>query len=62
MSLQKAKRSAAYHACVRLYENKELNDNLMPINAKRCMESVQKVYFKHWEGLEDGEYCCSVLA
>lgn len=49
-----AKRSAAFNACRILHERKELNDNLMPINSKRCLEAVGDLYFKHWEQYENG--------
>lgn len=44
-----AKRSAAFKACIRLYENKELNENLMPINEHLCMQNVKDLYFAHWD-------------
>lgn len=47
-SLKLAKRSAAFKACVQLYKNKELNENLMPITVNRLMSSLDTVYFSHW--------------
>lgn len=49
-----AKRSAAFNACVQLHKNGEFNDNLMPINSKRCLDAVGDLYFKHWEQYGDG--------
>lgn len=53
-SLKMAKRSAALKACVALYRNKELNDNLMPITAKRCIEDVNDLYFSVWNKYPNG--------
>lgn len=47
-----AKRSAAFKTCIRLYENKELNENLMPINEHLCMLNFEDRYFAHWDSAE----------
>lgn len=43
-----AKFSAAHKACKLLYEYGELSENLMPMNAYRCLSSVSDTYFRHW--------------
>ncbi|XP_058457103.1 endoribonuclease Dcr-2 [Malaya genurostris] len=48
-----AKRSAAFNACKRLYENGELNDHLIPIDPKRKLLNLVNVYFTHWEQFAD---------
>lgn len=47
-----AKRSAAFNACVELYKNGELNDNLLPISNKKCLDRVKDIYFNHWNSDE----------
>lgn len=54
-SLAAAKRSAAFEACVQLHQAGELSDNLMPINARRCLAAVSADYFRHWRQHENGE-------
>ncbi|KAG4075988.1 hypothetical protein HA402_003814 [Bradysia odoriphaga] len=51
-NLKLAKQSAAYKACILLYENNDLNDNLMPITVKRKFETLKDIYFKHYERFE----------
>lgn len=55
-NIKLAKRSAALKACVELYKAGELNDNLMPISNKKCIEKFKDVYFKLWssEEFKDG--------
>lgn len=48
-NLKLAKQSAAFKACKLLYENGDLNDNLMPITVKRKFDSINGIYFKHYE-------------
>ncbi|XP_062563406.1 endoribonuclease Dcr-2-like [Armigeres subalbatus] len=52
-NIKLAKRSAAFNACKRLYENKELNEHLIPIDSKRQLDDLQDVYFKHWKDFEE---------
>lgn len=52
--LKMAKRSAAFKACVALYQNKELNDNLMPITVKRCLDDISELYFSVWNKYPSG--------
>lgn len=51
-NLKLAKRSAAFKACVKLYEQKALNENAMPVNSIKCMELQKDVYFKIWSSPE----------
>lgn len=53
-SLKLAKRSGAFKACVLLYKSGELNENLMPLNAKRCITALSSQYFKHWDKRKEG--------
>lgn len=46
--IKNAKRSVAVKACKMLWEHKELNDHLMPINKLKCLENVKNIYFSHW--------------
>lgn len=48
-TVKDAKRSAAMKACIRLYENKELNEHLLPISKTNCFELVDNIYFEHWK-------------
>ncbi|XP_053683457.1 endoribonuclease Dicer-like [Sabethes cyaneus] len=48
-----AKRSAAFNACKKLYEQGELSDYLIPIDSKRQLESLSNVYFEHWNKFAD---------
>ncbi|XP_061387833.1 endoribonuclease Dcr-2 [Musca vetustissima] len=50
---KEAKISAAFKACVRLYENGELNNFLLPITKKECIAKVSNDLFKHWEKFDD---------
>lgn len=51
-SLKLAKRSAAFRACVKLYEVRALNENAMPVNSIKCLEQQMDVYFKVWNSPE----------
>lgn len=51
-NLKLAKRSAAFKACVKLYEQKALNENAMPVNSIKCLELQRDVYFKVWSSPE----------
>ncbi|KAL5274230.1 Dcr-2 family protein [Megaselia abdita] len=44
-----AKRSAAMKACIKLYENKELTDHLVPFSTKKVLEELDDSYFPHWK-------------
>uniref|UniRef100_A0A1Q3FBT5 Putative endoribonuclease dicer n=1 Tax=Culex tarsalis TaxID=7177 RepID=A0A1Q3FBT5_CULTA len=48
-----AKRSAAFEACRLLYEAGELNEHLIPVDAKRQLANVSEIYFRHWKQFED---------
>lgn len=43
-----AKQHSAFKACVMLYENGELNDRLLPIDAQQNLEQHNDEYFLHW--------------
>ncbi|XP_055596421.1 endoribonuclease dcr-1 [Uranotaenia lowii] len=49
VSIKQAKRSAAFEACRKLYEAGELNEHLVPIDAKRQLINVESTYFEHWK-------------
>lgn len=55
-NIKLAKRSAAFNACKKLYENGELTDYLIPIDSKLQLQSLSSVYFKHWNDFGDGEF------
>lgn len=55
-SIKLAKRSAAFKACKLLYENGELNENLMPMTVKRNFENINQVYFNHYENFKEGNF------
>lgn len=59
-SLEAAKRAAAFRACVLLHKAGELNDNLMPINNRRCLQVVSDNYFAHWRQHEHGKCVCDM--
>lgn len=48
-NLKMAKQSAAFKACKLLYEQGDLNDNLMPITVQRKFESIKDIYFAHYQ-------------
>lgn len=48
-NIRLAKRSAAQKACVALHQCKDLSDNMLPINKKKCLDLVRDEYFKHWQ-------------
>lgn len=50
---KEAKISAAFKACVRLYENGELNDFLLPISKVECIAKVSESLFEHWKKFND---------
>lgn len=49
-----AKRSVAVKACKTLHERGELNDHLMPINKKKCIENNRGTYLGHWKQFQGG--------
>lgn len=51
-NLKLAKRSAALKACVKLYEQKALNENAMPVNSIKCMALQKEIYFNVWNSPE----------
>lgn len=55
-NIKLAKRSAAFNACRKLYENKELNEHLIPIDCKYQLNNLKDVYFRHWKDFDAGEY------
>ncbi|XP_073812059.1 endoribonuclease Dcr-2 [Musca autumnalis] len=57
---KEAKISAAFKACVRLYQNGELNDFLLPITKKECIAKVSNELFKHWKKFDD-DVCSKVV-
>ncbi|XP_075169529.1 endoribonuclease Dcr-2 [Haematobia irritans] len=50
---REAKISAAFKACIRLYENGELNDFLLPITKAECIAKVSDSLFQHWKKFHD---------
>lgn len=48
-NVKTAKQHAAFKACIMLYENGELNDNLVPIDVNQKVEQYHHEYFAHWE-------------
>lgn len=57
-NLKYAKRSAAFKACKLLYAFGELSENLMPMTVKRQFNSLNEVYFKHYENFREGTFPC----
>nr|QXE98926.1 Dicer-2 [Aedes aegypti] len=51
-NIKLAKRSAAFNACRKLYENKELNEHLIPIDCKYQLNNLKDVYFRHWKDFD----------
>lgn len=51
-----AKRSAAMKACIKLYENNELTDHLVPLSTKKVLEDLEESYFSHWSNFTKGKY------
>lgn len=49
-----AKRSAAMKACIKLYENNELTDHLVPFSTKKVLEDLDDSYFPHWKLFPNG--------
>lgn len=50
-----AKRSAAMKACIKLYENGELSDHLVPLSSARILETFADTFFPHWKPHATGE-------
>ncbi|XP_055377203.1 endoribonuclease dcr-1 [Condylostylus longicornis] len=50
-----AKRSAAFKACIMLYQKGELNDHLLPVSRKQCLDYHQSIYFKEWQKYPDDD-------
>ncbi|XP_055921701.1 endoribonuclease Dicer [Eupeodes corollae] len=44
-----AKMSAAFKACVKLYQQGELDDSLLPITRKKILENCTETYFAKWK-------------
>lgn len=53
-TIKQAKRSAAMKACIKLYENGELTQQLLPFSKQKKIESVEPIYFKHWDKYAGG--------
>lgn len=55
-----AKRSSAFKACLKLYEQGELDDHLMPFNKLRRLKHIDSLYFQHWnqEQFDKGAIIC----
>lgn len=47
-NVRHAKQHAAFEACIQLYDNGELNDNLVPVADKQKIEIHNDEYFLHW--------------
>ncbi|XP_013098531.1 endoribonuclease Dcr-2 [Stomoxys calcitrans] len=50
---KEAKISAAFKACVKLYQNGELNDFLLPITKSECIAKLSDSLFEHWKNFDD---------
>ncbi|XP_065369214.1 endoribonuclease Dcr-2 [Calliphora vicina] len=50
---KEAKISAAFKACVKLYEHGELNKCLVPITKSECIANVSDHLFEHWKKYND---------
>ncbi|KAL5292593.1 Dcr-2.2 family protein [Megaselia abdita] len=48
-NINAAKKSAAMKACIKLYENKELTDHLIPVSTEKVLEDLDDTYFPHWK-------------
>ncbi|XP_067628454.1 endoribonuclease Dcr-2 isoform X2 [Eurosta solidaginis] len=48
-----AKVSAAFKVCKILYEQGELNERLLPVTKRECVEKVSEELFQHWEKHND---------
>lgn len=51
-----ARRSAAMKACIKLYENGELTDHLVPYSSKKILEEYEDEFFAHWKQHKNGEF------
>lgn len=51
-NIKMAKQHAAFLACIQLFENGELDDNLLPVDSKKKIEQHHDEYFAHWK-----KYC-----
>uniref|UniRef100_A0A182MYJ8 ribonuclease III n=1 Tax=Anopheles dirus TaxID=7168 RepID=A0A182MYJ8_9DIPT len=47
-NLRTGKQSAAFNACMKLYEAGELNMYLLPVSSNAKVEELSDQYFKHW--------------
>jgi Dicer dimerisation domain len=47
VNVKLAKQHAAFKACLKLYELGELNENLVPVDEKQKVETVEAEYFGH---------------
>lgn len=52
-NIKLAKLSAAFKACVKLYENGEIDDSLLPVTRQKILESQSDSYFKKWKNEKD---------
>ncbi|XP_053966118.1 endoribonuclease dcr-1 [Anastrepha ludens] len=50
---KEAKISAAFKACIKLYEHGELNDRLLPVTKRECVQKVAEELFDHWKKFND---------
>ncbi|XP_055855641.1 endoribonuclease Dicer [Episyrphus balteatus] len=48
-TVKTAKLSAAFKACVKLYQNGEIDDNLLPVTRQKIIESCTETYFAKWK-------------
>lgn len=55
-NIKTAKRAVAVKVCRILHENGELNDNLMPISKRKCIDNNRDIYLRHWREFPDGEF------
>ena len=51
-NIKMAKQHAAFLACIQLFENGDLDDNLLPIDSYKKIEQHHDEYFAHWK-----KYC-----
>lgn len=56
-SMREAKMSAAFKACYLLYQNNELNQNLLPITQQECLTKVSEELFQHWKKYQKTGVC-----
>lgn len=59
-TVRDAKISAAFKACLLLYENNELNERLLPITQQECLSKVAVDLFKHWKKYQKIGVCVNI--